>query len=80
MHDGRMVPSDTGKLVLPKGKFIVSVVNESGIPALFVQGNTIATNRSWNVTSGNWNWKTPGRFLPEPQREPLRTAAGDARF
>lgn len=64
MIDGRMVPSDTGKLLLPEGThtFIVSVVNESGLPALFVQGSTIATDRSWNVASGNWSWVKPGSW------------------
>ncbi|WP_202916185.1 alpha-rhamnosidase [Paenibacillus mesophilus] len=62
MIDGRMVPSGGGKLMLPKGKhsLVISVVNESGLPALFTKGNTIASNTSWRVTSGNWNWIVPG--------------------
>jgi len=64
MLDGRMVPSDTGKLLLPAGThtFIVSVVHEAGLPALFVEGTAIASNRSWSVTHGNWNWTTPGAW------------------
>lgn len=64
MIDGLMVPSASGCIELPAGEhnLIISVVNEAGLPALFVQGSSVASGSHWNVSHTNWQWVSSGSW------------------
>jgi len=50
------------KLVIPAGKheIRVAVYNDTAAPAIFIQGDTIATNADWQVTCHDKQWHQAG--------------------
>ena len=57
--DQRYVYNCRGKAIIPAGKhhFVVSVYNAKGLPALKIDGETLATNDSWKVTCNDHIFK-----------------------
>jgi hypothetical protein len=55
--DGKLLGSPE-KLTLPVGKHAlnIKVYNQESVPAIYVQGNTIVSDKSWNVTFEDKEW------------------------
>lgn len=56
--NGRMLPGMPGKILLRKGKQKVNikVYNQAHVPALYVSGKTVATDKDWLVTFEDKEW------------------------
>ncbi len=56
--DGNAVESGINKLTVPSGKHKINVKvwNQANVPAIFVQGKTIASDASWLVTFEDKEW------------------------
>jgi len=84
--DNRVVHGENGALTLPAGRHVlmVSVVHPGGVPAIYVEGETIRSDDSWRVTCGNKQWRKPGRWddFDRPELKPsayrLRTEPREA--
>ena len=56
--DGKLLFGAPEKVVIPAGKHTlnIKVYNQAGVPAIFVQGETIHSDNSWKVTYEDKEW------------------------
>lgn len=56
--DGKLQFGSPSKLMLPAGEHMlnIKVHNQSSVPAIFVEGRTIVSDNSWNVTFEDKEW------------------------
>lgn len=56
--NGRMLYGDTGTFTIPAGDsdLVISVTNDSCVPAIRLEGETVRTGDDWLVTCNNHKW------------------------
>ncbi|MDR2804643.1 MAG: alpha-rhamnosidase [Dysgonamonadaceae bacterium] len=56
--DGKLLPGAPAKITLPAGKhrLNIKIHNQAHVPALFVQGKTVGSDKSWRVTCEDKEW------------------------
>jgi alpha-L-rhamnosidase len=62
MLDGQVIHGSPTNLVLPAGEHELefSVVNPGGLPALYVAGNNLVSDATWEVSCGDKQWHAAG--------------------
>ncbi|MFD0714533.1 alpha-rhamnosidase [Paenibacillus sp. GCM10027626] len=62
--DGVIVYDAAERLVIPAGKHevIISVANRDSVPAIYMQGKTLRTDRSWLVSCNSRKWAEAGHW------------------
>lgn len=71
--DGKIIFQDLNDYLIPKGRheLVVNVLNREGLPSLYVQGNSLMSDGSWEAAVNSRTWNSVGSWnLNEPLSPP----------